>query len=318
MISVVVIGRNEGERLERCIKSVHDALSDQAYELIYVDSHSQDDSVRVAARSGARCFLPVTEQTTAALGRSIGAREAKGEWILFLDGDMTLEPGFVQAAVSAMREGGFQGACGIRRDVYMRDGQVTGKIDNYFGCRAARRVIEFGGAVLLERETLERAGGWAADVEAGEEAELHARLNRCGARVIELPVPMITHTDCVQGVRGVLGTIFSRRRLGNGQAFRHALSAGSAAAYIAREKALFIPFALDLACLLGLVAALIQGAGVALTILICATVQLLQALAFARCGRARGFVSAKLFFVAMPMGMLLYSKRDTAYCEWTV
>ena len=45
MISVVVIGRNEGERLSRCMESVHTALGVLAHEIVYVDSHSADDSL---------------------------------------------------------------------------------------------------------------------------------------------------------------------------------------------------------------------------------------------------------------------------------
>ena len=57
MISVVVIGRNEGERLSRCMESVHSALGVLAHEIVYVDSHSADDSLARAKACGARFFL---------------------------------------------------------------------------------------------------------------------------------------------------------------------------------------------------------------------------------------------------------------------
>ena len=49
MLSVVIIGRNEGARLERCIASVQ-AMDRQGFflEIIYVDSASVDSSVVLA------------------------------------------------------------------------------------------------------------------------------------------------------------------------------------------------------------------------------------------------------------------------------
>lgn len=317
MISVIVIGRNEGDRLRVCIQSVQRALAGEVYEIIYVDSHSRDDSLALAKSLGARCFLPETTLTTAALGRDIGAQEAKGDILLFLDGDMQLAEGFVHKAVARMHEAGYDGASGIRHDVYVTAGRVTGENPNYFGCMKERIVPEFGGAILLSRAALEKAGGWPADVEAGEEAELHARLNRCGARIAELPIPMITHTDCVQGDRGVMGTIFSRRRLGNGQALRHAMEAGSAVDYIKRECALFVPYLLDVLCMLALLVGCATG-NVLFPLALCVLLQAAQLLVFYKMGRIRGFVSAKLFFFALPLGMTRYQRRNTAYREWTV
>jgi glycosyltransferase involved in cell wall biosynthesis len=54
-VSVVVIGRNEGERLQRCLDSVHAAhWQNLRYELIYVDSASTDDSEACARRARPR------------------------------------------------------------------------------------------------------------------------------------------------------------------------------------------------------------------------------------------------------------------------
>lgn len=56
-VSVVIIGRNEGARLTRCIESVQAAdWQGQEYELIYVDSRSTDDSVDRANSLGAQQF----------------------------------------------------------------------------------------------------------------------------------------------------------------------------------------------------------------------------------------------------------------------
>ena len=96
MISVIVIGKNEGERLAACLKSIQTALNALAHEVVYVDSCSTDQSLQTAKALGARCFLLAERKTTAGLGRFVGAKEARGEYLLLLDGDMQLQSGFAE------------------------------------------------------------------------------------------------------------------------------------------------------------------------------------------------------------------------------
>ena len=60
MISFIIIGKNEGWRLEKCLQSIvsivkQDKIVD--YEIIYVDSRSTDDSIELAKQYGAKAFL---------------------------------------------------------------------------------------------------------------------------------------------------------------------------------------------------------------------------------------------------------------------
>ena len=307
MISVIVIGRNEGERLAACFDSVRSALGVLSHELIYVDSHSTDDSVSIARAHGARCFLLEETQTTAGLGRFAGTQEARGEYLLFLDGDMYLQPGFAQRALTAMASRGYDGVCGIRDDVYMQGDRVVSRRENYFGCTQERLAPEFGGAIFLRADALARCGGWSPDTIACEEAELHARLLDAGCRIGEIPVPMIVHTDAVRDSRGALGVLFSRRRLGEGQAFRCAMAHGRARAYVRHERVKFSFYALDWLCLLLALTAGWVGLGV-----LCALQSMQLGFLISR-GHPRAFVSHKLFFFAFPAGISSYRRRNRAY-----
>ena len=243
MISVIVIGKNEGERLVACLKSIQTALSALAHEVVYVDSCSTDQSLQTAKALGARCFLLAERKTTAGLGRFVGAKEARGEYLLFLDGDMQLQPGFAEKALMAIAAKGYDGVCGIREDVYLRGGEVVCRNDNYFGCTQERLAPGFGGALMITRDALDACGGWATDTIACEEAELYARLKAIGCRIAEIPVPMILHTDAVRDSRSPLSTIFSARRLGEGQALACAMKARRARAYIRHEREKFTFYA---------------------------------------------------------------------------
>lgn len=307
MISVIVIGKNEGARLQACLASVTQALALLAHEIIYVDSGSADGSLSAAKACGARCYLLGAKDTTAGLGRLTGTKEARGEYLLFLDGDMQLQPRFVQKAMLAMAAKGYDGASGIREDVYEKNGEIIGRNKNYFHCHAERICPEFGGAIFLKADALQKAGGWSADTIACEEAELHARLIDAGLQIAELPVPMIIHTDAVRDNRGALSTVFSRRRLGEGQALRCAMAQGKAAAYIRREREKFLFYALDWLCILLICMA--GGRGLAAGCFI----QAMQlGFLLARC-RLRAFVSQKLFFFALPAGLVTYKVRSRDY-----
>ena len=70
-IGVVVIGRNEGERLRRCLQSV----SGSAGKVVYVDSGSTDGSVTMArGMNVAIVELDLHIPFTAARARNEGAR----------------------------------------------------------------------------------------------------------------------------------------------------------------------------------------------------------------------------------------------------
>ena len=247
-------------------------------------------------------------QTTAGLGRFAGAKEARGEYLLFLDGDLQLLPGFCEKALMEMDASGCSGVCGIREDLYWQGGQIVSRDENYFRCTGRRECPEFGGAVMLTAEALAACGGWSTDTIACEEAELHARLRGMGCRITELPVPMIRHNDAVRDNRSLLSTFLSRRRLGEGQALRCAMALGRGGCYLRHERVKFLLYALDWLSVLALPAG-------AWGLLAACFVQAAQLGWFLARRQPRAWVSQKLFFFAFPLGLASYRRRSRAYTE---
>ena len=128
-VTVVVIGRNEGDRLARCLDSVHAMRypSDRV-EIIYVDSDSTDDSVRLAKCKDAIVLEVKPERPAAAIGRNAGWRAADTEFVLFLDGDTILDPDFLGRAMAEFADPAVAVVFGHRREIdtrgslYNRDG----------------------------------------------------------------------------------------------------------------------------------------------------------------------------------------------------
>jgi len=201
-VSVVVIGRNEGERLRRCLQSVRQAQwGPLRWELIYVDSHSSDGSEAAAQRAGASVLTLGDAPPCAAAGRNIGWRAARGALVLFLDGDTLLEPGFVpQALRSLQAQPQVVAVWGHRRELDPGQSIYTRVLDLDW-VFAPGRVDYFGGDVLLRRQALADVGGFDDRLVAGEEPELCRRLRARGGHIEHIDTPMTRHDLAVTTLR---------------------------------------------------------------------------------------------------------------------
>ena len=196
-IAGVVIGRNEGERLGLGLRSVQAA----GLPLVYVDSGSSDGSVTLATSLG----VPVVELDpsspfSAGRARNEGTDELLRHWpetrfVLFLDGDCTLESGFPSAAVATFER---QPKCAV----------VTGHLSERFleksiynrlcaiEWRSPVGPIEdsrLGGIMAARISAFRKVGGFHREVIAGEEPDLAARLGRAGYTLLRIDVPMAVH-----------------------------------------------------------------------------------------------------------------------------
>src|SRR5690242_19447443 len=93
-ISACLIVKNEEDNLARCLGSVASAVD----EIVLVDTGSTDRTVEIAEQFGARVFhFTWCDDFSAARNESL--RHARGEWILWVDGDDEL----VEAQPDALR-----------------------------------------------------------------------------------------------------------------------------------------------------------------------------------------------------------------------
>ena len=93
LISVVITTRNEALHLGQLLESLR--VQEPPFEIVLVDSESRDRTVEIAHRFSAvhPDLLTIIERPgSRGIGRNIGVRAARGEFIAFIDGDCFAEP----------------------------------------------------------------------------------------------------------------------------------------------------------------------------------------------------------------------------------
>ncbi len=192
-LSIVIIGRNEGERLDRCLKSV---LAIEAFggasELIYVDSASTDGSNLRAAQFGAKTLSIGSAHPCAAVARNIGWRAAQAPIVLFLDGDTILDGKFLMSSIGEFSDQQVAVVFGNRREIDP-SGSIFNRILDLEWMVAPGPVEFCGGDALMRRDVLERVGGYDERLIAGEEPELCRRIRALGYTIKHVNRPMTGH-----------------------------------------------------------------------------------------------------------------------------
>jgi glycosyltransferase involved in cell wall biosynthesis len=192
-LSVVIIGRNEGERLERCILTAKAIEGWSPQEILYVDSGSTDGSLELAARLGAT-ILPLSPGAfTAARARNLGWRKSTGEMILFLDGDTILDADFPVAALAELKKNPTNAAAwGHRREICPCFSIYVRVLDLDWVYRPGETQF-FGGDVVVRRAALEAVNGFDETLIAGEEPEMSRRMRALGWHIQHIDAPMTLH-----------------------------------------------------------------------------------------------------------------------------
>jgi len=179
MISFIVIGKNEGWKLTKCLQSVHKTIEYNAltdYEIIYVDSKSTDDSIERVKKFTQTKIFQLTGDVNAAIARNIGGKEARGNVYFFIDGDMELIPDFLSLVYSEQS--------GLIRDF------VSGNFMDYYYnkknefiskssyLKINEDVIEkvTGGLFLIKRNKWEEVGGMRNIFKKSQDIDLGLRL----------------------------------------------------------------------------------------------------------------------------------------------
>ena len=183
-MGVVVIGRNEGQRLHACLASLPNVAA-----RVYVDSGSTDGSCELARDMGiAVVSLAIPPGFTAARARNTGiehllAHHSDLAYIQTVDGDCELRTGWLEAAYADLETDPRRAvAFGRRRERYPRANAYHAACDDEWNV-ALGEVTSCGGDALFRITAFCEVGGYNPALIAGEEPDLCLRLRQNGWRI---------------------------------------------------------------------------------------------------------------------------------------
>jgi GT2 family glycosyltransferase len=198
-VGVVVIGRNEGERLDRCL----DSVVGKASPIVYVDSGSTDGSVAGARTRGIEVIeLDMSRPFTAARARNEGWRRLLQmtpdlAYVQFVDGDCEVVDGWLGTGRLALdRDDRLAVVCGRRRERRREDSPYNRLCDMEWDTPVGLTQA-CGGDALIRVSALREVDGFDASLICGEEPDLCTRLRRRGWLIERIDRDMTLHDAAI-------------------------------------------------------------------------------------------------------------------------
>ncbi len=197
-ITVSIKTFNEAECIEKTIDSIRRQIGEYPHKIIVADSLSTDNTQQLASDKGVM-VVSLTEPTDrcCGVGHQLGYLHSEGEFILLMDGDMELEPGFIDHAVTFLQNNPTY--AGVAGTVEMDDAS------NYEFTSRKQRINKIyplgdsdhlGGGGLYRLSAIADIGYLTnRSLHAYEEAELGIRLLAAGYKLHRLNVPYFRHTS---------------------------------------------------------------------------------------------------------------------------
>lgn len=182
MISFVVPAYNEEALIGRTLEAITRAAQccSEPYEIVVADDASTDGTSGVAEANGAR-VIRVTNRQIAGT-RNAGAREARGDKLIFVDADTVVNTDVIRAAVDAMNRGAVGGGSAASFD---------GRVPRYAKVMQPTLVrlfratgIACGCFLFCTRRAFEAVGGFDEELFASEEIWMSQGLKRQGRFVV--------------------------------------------------------------------------------------------------------------------------------------
>lgn len=222
-IGAVAIARNEGERLQRCLRS----LAGRCELVVYVDSGSTDGSVAFARAMGADVVeLDLASPFTMARARNAGIarlRECRPDLRLvqLVDGDCELDAAWLdQARAWLAAHPRSAVVCGRRRERYPEKSVYNRLCDTEWNSPVGP-ALSCGGDALMRIDSIDAVGGYNESLIAGEEPELCLRLRQAGWGIDRIDAEMTLHDAAIlsfpawwrRTLRGGYGALDVRTRL---------------------------------------------------------------------------------------------------------
>jgi GT2 family glycosyltransferase len=211
LVSVVMVTHGNWPLVRRALEALQEH-TDPVYEVIVVDSSSPDETPQMLEEEVEEAYVVLSEDNLGfGLGSNLGAEQAQGRYICFLNSDAMVEPGWLEPLLEMLKkdstvgavvpmllnpDGSIQEAGSVVDSVGWTQALGADENPNSFENRFSRE-IDYGSAacLLIRREDFWAVGGFDRAYGIGyfEDVELSFRLKERGLRTMYEPRSRIVH-----------------------------------------------------------------------------------------------------------------------------
>lgn len=227
--SVIIPVFNKVEFTFQCLRSLLAEIEFEETEIIVVDDASTDETASVLANFGGLLRVITNERNLGFVEScNRGAAEARGDFLIFLNNDTTVQPGWLSALVKTAEADDNVGAVGSL--FLYPDGRVQeagggvwrdGEAFRYGWGRSQEdrrllfaREVDYcsGASLLVRRELFEQLGGFDMRYAPAyyEDVDLCMGVNSLGRKVVFQPQSRVVHYEGATGGRDV-GSVAMKR-----------------------------------------------------------------------------------------------------------
>jgi GT2 family glycosyltransferase len=196
-VGVIVIGRNEGDRLKDCFNSI------TGLKTVYVDSQSSDNSLSIALEMGIPSIsIKPGEALTAANARNIGTKKLLEtspdiEFIQFVDGDSRLYPQWMEKGVEMLKQESDLGIVFGMITEYGANDSIYQRISHLEWRKEQGENKCCGGIFMVKKNVFNAVDGFNPLIIAAEDDELCLRVRKKGWKILHIHQFMAIHKNAL-------------------------------------------------------------------------------------------------------------------------
>lgn len=180
-LSFIVIGRNEEKNIYRCINSIINYINKNNivdFQIIYVDSDSSDNSLKIVAEFENILLLKIQGEINAAVARNVGAKFSTKEYLFFIDADMEINSSFYKNIINGKNfiydfiSGDYEGH-------YYKNNSIV-EIKGYYNLKEDTFQNTTGGVFIINKNLWEKVSGMNNKYRRCQDLDLGLRLSKIG------------------------------------------------------------------------------------------------------------------------------------------
>ena len=218
MISITIPTYNEGKYLGRCLESL--ARQEGRIEIMVVDSHSKDGTVRIAEDYGAKVLF--TPFGNIGKARDIGIRASRGDVVASCSADAFYPMGWAERITKPLKE---KRADTVIGPIFIDEANLVEKVGGYllnnivFPATALLNMSYANADNIAMKKAFYRKIGGFPHITTGEDAMLVMNAKRHGRVLYHKDAAAFTHSRRIRKWGYLKYTVFHTRNFLNANLF---------------------------------------------------------------------------------------------------